>query len=66
MSKKSIIHRCEKLEDGHPARAYGYKYSVQELRIMNDGRCFYTGNGKFCKTKREADEYIKAHSKRGS
>ena len=60
MRKKEKIYRIEKLADDHPARVYGSKYNVQELMRMDDGRIFYAGNGRFCKTKKEAEEWVKS------
>ena len=40
------------LEADHPAKVYGFNYSVKVL--WGD---YYCGNGKFCKTIEEAVEY---------
>lgn len=60
MRKEEKIYRIEKLSDDYLAREYGIKYNVQELLRMDDGRVFYAGNGRFCKTKKEAEEWIKS------
>lgn len=60
MRKKEKFYRIEKLSDDHQARVYGYKYNVQELIHVDDGRILYAGTGRFCKTKKEAEEWVKS------
>lgn len=64
MSKKKKFYRIEKLSDDHQARVYGYKYIVQELIRMDDRRILYNGIGRFCKKRKEGEEWVKSRTGR--
>lgn len=52
--------RIIELDEFHPARLDGVRYNAQLLTSVDYGKHFYyCGNGKWCKTKEEAEEYKK-------